>query len=139
MKNNVSRTDSESPLLCHPIRLASTLRVTGSGVKEPTTLRDHSVPLQTQETISYPVGGSPFVSKYTEELLRENRTSLSRNRSWRGKENKLFKQLIKLVYKRKICFRLPPVESHFSCCILQNHNQVLDADPELKHTPLYKR
>lgn len=56
-------TDLESPEMCHSILSASIVSEMGFGLKEPTSLTDHSVPCQTQLMMSYPVGGSPFESK----------------------------------------------------------------------------
>lgn len=58
----------------------------GSGLKEPTSLTYHFVPLQIQQMMSYPVGGSPFISKCTEVLPRENRTCFSHERICGGEE-----------------------------------------------------
>lgn len=73
-------TDLESPVFCHSILSASIVSVMGSGLKVPTFLRNQFVPLQIQQMMSYPVDGSPFMSKYTGVLCSENRTCFSLHR-----------------------------------------------------------
>lgn len=81
-------TGLESPVWCHSILSVSTVSVMGSGLKVPTSLRNQFVPLQIQQMMSYPVGGSPFISKYTGVLSNEIRTCFSLHRICRGEENK---------------------------------------------------
>lgn len=51
---------------------------------------DQIDPLHTQQMMSYPVGGSPLPSKYTEVLPREKRTCFSHERICGGEEKENF-------------------------------------------------